>query len=338
MNTLFSKIHKRITAITLVALILVILSGCASHDGKVAKSVAEELMESGHYEDAEKQCAIAVGNGVTDKDFVHMYDILKAYNSALDLYNSGDTEKAQSKLAEISDYSDYKIASDIDKLKDSINDALENSEKIDNSLDEIEDLYNNEKYDIAHEKMLELDEYNMSDDQKSRYDTLQEKINNKSTQHVNSVPSPAHSQPNINYSQYDSSLSKAYIMGAESGYVYFWDGPTGNAQSTAIPNGTTIYTTSQRSNGRTLVKWNGRYGWVTSKYVNIGDASTYTSQYHIQGASSGSVYVWKYSYGDEHYTTISNGTAVSPTGKIDNGRVQIHWGNGYAWITAEYVG
>ncbi len=334
MNSLLSKI-KSITTIVLLTMILAVLSGCVSKDGKVAMSVAKELMETGSYEDAAKQCAIAVGNGVTDKEFVHMYEILKSYNAALDFYKSGDLEKAQEKISEISDYSGFKIASDIEKLKDNIKNETNNSANIDKVLEKVEDLCDIDKYDTAQEKMLELDEYKMTDEQKSKYRELQEKINSKSKQ---SKTEGASASSDVNYSQYDSTLSKAYIMGADTGNVYLWNSSTGNGHSTTIPNGTTLYVTTQKSNGRTLVKWNGKYGWITSKYVNMGDVSTYTSQYHIEGASSGSVYVWKYPHGDEYYATISNGTVVYPTGEIINGRVRIRWGNGYGWVTDEYVG
>ena len=334
MNSLLQKI-KSITVIALFALILAILSGCVSNDGKVAMSVAKELMETGSYEEAAKQCAIAVGNGVTDKEFIHMYDILKSYNAALAYYKSGDLEKAQEKISEITDYSDFKIASDIEKLKDNIKNEANKSADIDKVLEQVQDLCDIDKYDTAQEKMLELDEYKMTDGQKSKYRELQERINSRSKQYKTEETSGA---ADVNYSQYDSTLSKAYIMGADTGNVYLWNSSTGNGHSTTIPNGTTVYATTQKSNGRTLVKWNGKYGWITSKYLNIGDVSTYTSQYHIEGASSGSVYVWKYPHGDEYYATISNGTVVYPTGEIINGRVRIRWGNGYGWVTNKYVG
>lgn len=319
------------------------LSGCVSRAGKTAMLTAKELVAAGSYSEAATQCAIAIGNGVTDKDFLHMYDVVNLYNAALAAYENGNTDEARSKISQIVDYSGLAMANDIERLKEKIKKADEVNEATNKALEKIDDLYDDEDYAKAQEELLTLNEYDMTDEQKEQYRRLQEKLEKKSKPEElaitdqNIAPQASVPAPAVDYSKYDNSLTAAYIMGAETGNVYFWYNASGNEHSTTLPNGTTLYATSQKSNGRTLVKWNGNYGWITSKYLNIGTMSTYTTHYHIEGASTGSVYVWKNAYDDEYYTTISNGTIVYPTGGFKCGRREIRWGDGYAWITAEYV-
>ena len=80
--------------------------------------VAEKLVEAGSYTEAAEQCAIAIGNGVKDKKFAHMAEVLNLYNSALTLYESDKIDSARDKIAQIVDYSDLKMATDIEILKD----------------------------------------------------------------------------------------------------------------------------------------------------------------------------------------------------------------------------
>ncbi|MBR0366177.1 MAG: hypothetical protein IJH94_05190 [Clostridia bacterium] len=258
----------------------------------------KELVAAGAYTEAATQCAIAIGNGVTDKDFIHMSDVVNLYNSALAAYEDDDIDNARLKILQIVDYSGLAMANDIERLKEKIEKAGEDNESINKTLEKISDLYDDGDYVKAQEEFLTLNEYDMTDEQKEQYRKLQEKLEERvrngelsgpdqNTESAVKAPPPA-----ADYSKYDNTLSAAYIMGAESGNVYFWHSASGNGYSTTLTNGTTVHATSQKSNGRTLVKWNGNYGWITSKYVNIGSMNTYTTHYHIEGASSGSVYVW----------------------------------------------
>ncbi len=218
-----------------------------------------------------------------------------------------------------------------------VTEAADKLQLINEQLNEVKRLYDSGDYKSAQKKLYSINEEDMNDSQKDNYRTFEMNIESKLSA-GDDTGSVKHAGTAKDYSNYDNSLSKAYIIGAESGNVYFWNDSSGEGYTATIPNGTTVYTTGKTANGRTLIKWNGDYGWVTSKFLNIGSIDTYSSSYHIQGASSGSVYVWKYPDGDEYYATISNGTKVNPTGIVRNNRAQIYWGNGYAWITLEYIG
>ena len=206
---------------------------------------------------------------------------------------------------------------------------------IDEQLNEVKRLYDNGDYKGAQKKLYSINEEDMNENQWENYRVFEANID--SMLNGNNAPSDVyHAGNTYDYSAYDNSLSVAYVSGAETGNVYFWTASSGDAYTAIISNGTLIYTTGHTSNGRTLVKYNGNYGWITSRY--IGYSSNYSrSGYYIGNASSGSVYVWKSAYGDAYYTTIKNGTSVTPTGNFQNGRTQIYWGNGYAWITSGYV-
>lgn len=211
--------------------------------------------------------------------------------------------------------------------------------QINEQLNKVKKLYDNGKYQEALKELYSIDEEKMNASQRDNYTVFETNIEKKlnTTNNTESTGITDNGTEN-DYSRYDSNLSEAYIMGAESGNVYFWSSSSGKDYNGTIPNGTIIYTTGKTSNSRTLIKWEGKYGWVTSKYVNVGNIDTYTSSYHIQGAESGNVYVWKYAYGDDYYAIISNGTIIVPTGNIENGRVQILWGDNYAWVTMDYIG
>lgn len=328
---------KKIICAILAGLAVLAAAGCSTRDGKVAMNVAEELMESGSYEAAAEQCAIAIGNGVKDKDFIHMSDVLKAYNAALSFFESGDYEKAKEKISEITDYSELKMSGDIETLKDKIYDAADGSKTIDDRLNEVKRLYDSGDFEGAQKKLYSLSETELNDNQRENYEAFERSIQDK-LKGSGSAPSPVkHAGESYNYSQYDDSLYDAYIIGAETGNVYFWMSSSGDSYTTTLPNGTALHTTGHTSGGRTLVKYNGRYGWITSKYLSSRPEYNHGTGYCIDGAESGSVYVWKSAYGDAYYTTIPNGTSVSPTGDYENGRSEILWNGGCAWITSKYL-
>lgn len=319
---------KRISLIISLVLSICLVSGCATRKGRTAMEVAEKLVEAGSYTEAAEQCAIAIGNGVKDKKFTHMAEVLNLYNSALTLYESDKIDSARDKIAQIVDYSDLKMATDIEILKDRIG----SYDRVKADLDDVKIRYNNKDYSGAYNKLSGIDYASLTENQRKEYDKLQGDLLGKP-----GVGGFGTYTDITDYSQYDNSLSPAYIAGAETGNVYFWNNADDNSSSGTLPNGTAVSTTGQKSNGRTLVKWNGRYGWITSKYLSSGYTSTDTNNWRIQGASAGNVYVWVNASGDEYYTTIPNGTIVYPTGVIRNNRAEISWRGGYAWITAEYV-
>lgn len=207
-------------------------------------------------------------------------------------------------------------------------------QSINERLNEVKALYDSGDYKGAQKKLYSINEEDMNADQRNNYNTFEINIESKLNAE-NNTSSPVKHAGNVNnYSAYDNSLSTAYISGAESGSVYFWTASSGDTYSTILTNGTVIYTTGHSSGERTLVKWNGTYGWITTKYIS---SSYKRSGHYISGASTGSVYVWDSAYGDTYYTTIPNGTAITPTGYYVNGRTEIFWGDGYAWITSSYV-
>ncbi len=312
----------------IISLLLVIgaFSACATKEGKTAMSVAEQLIESGLYEEAAEQCAIAIGNGVKDEKFVHMADTLNAYNAALKLYQTDKIDGAKVKIAEIVDYSGLKFASEIESLKDKIN----SYDKVKASLDEIKELFDFGNYQKANELLSEIDEGSLTDGLKNTYVHLKNNVEEKF-----SVFTIAPSD--TDYSQYSNSLTLAYITGAETGNVYFWNDAVSGSYSAILSNGTSVYTTGQKSGGRTLICRDGIYGWVTSRYLSSNYTKSASSTAYIQGASTGSVYVWKNSTGNDYYDTISNGTKVKLTGRRKDNRTEIKWGNGYGWITDDYV-
>ncbi|MGN0181335.1 MAG: hypothetical protein ACI4DP_02820 [Candidatus Ornithomonoglobus sp.] len=332
---------KKIILAIASAAVLAVISGCTNRDGLVAKNVAIELMENGSYSAAAEQCAIAIGNGVKDKDFIHISDVINAYNDALSAFEDGDISEASEKISEIHDYSDLAMADDIEDLKEKIEDEGDNSETINDRLNEVKQLYDRGDYKAAQKKLYSISEDDMDANQRKNYDTFEINIENKLNAENSTSSSSStvqHAGSAYNYSAYDNSLSTAYVSGAETGSVYFWTSSSGDSYTTTLTNGTTIYTTGHSSGGRTLVKWNGSYGWITSRYISSSYRRSYKAiDHYISGASSGSVYVWKSAYGDEYYTTITNGTSVTPTGNYSNGRSQIYWGNGYAWITSAYL-
>lgn len=330
----------KIAALAAVS-VLTVVSGCVNRDGLVAKNVAMELMENGSYSAAAEQCAIAIGNGVNDKEFVHISDVINAYNSALSEFESGNISGAAEKISDIHEYSDLAMAKDIEELKEKIDDANSFSISVDDTLNEVKRLYDSGDYKAAQKKLYSISEADMDANQQKNFDTFEINIENKlnAENNTSSAPTVKHAGSSYNYSAYDNSLSQAYVSGAETGSVYFWVASSGDSYTATLSNGTSIYTTGHSSGGRTLVKWNGSYGWITSRYISSGYSRySYNSvDHYIRGASTGSVYVWKSAYGDAYYTTITNGTYVTPTGYSSNGRSEIYWGNGYAWITSAYL-
>lgn len=206
----------------------------------------------------------------------------------------------------------------------------EPSQSIDDRLNEVKMLYDSGDYKAAQKKLYSINEDDLNALQRENYKEFEAKIDDK----LNSDGTVSHAHRTSNYE-----LSIAYVSGAETGNVYFWTDSSGDSYSSVLSNGNMIYSTRHTLGGRTLVKYNGSYGWITSRYISYSNRNLDPSEYgyHIGGASSGRVYVWNTAYSSTYITTIPNGTSVVPTGYSKNGRTEIVWNDGYAWITSEYV-
>lgn len=210
---------------------------------------------------------------------------------------------------------------------------------INECLNEVKELYDSGDYKGAQKKLYSINEEDMNEEQRGNYNVFEANIDSKLNSSGAEESQIKHAGNVNNYSIYDDRLSPAYINGAKTGNVYFWVASTGDGYTATIPNGTLVYNTLHSSDGRTLVKWNGSYGWITSQYVSSDNTPRYYSPsgYYINGAASGNVYVWSSMYGSTYYATLPNGTEILPTGRYGNGRTEIYWGRGRAWITSDYV-
>lgn len=134
-----------------------------------------------------------------------------------------------------------------------------------------------------------------------------------------------------------------YVSGASTGAVYLRVSPASSENYGIISNGTAVQTIGwQRGwdgNGYTQVIYNGKTGWITSKYLTVYNG--YTSYYTtgiITGADTGRVYLWAYSSGNTTISTVPNGAYISyKPASYSNGRVYGNYNGTYGWFTYKYV-
>lgn len=115
---------KRLFFAVSVLCITMGLFGCTSRMAKLSLEQGNLAMASGDYQTALRSFKIAYSEGFNEKGFQDLIEILSKYQNAKESLDNGDLENAKTIVDTITNYDNYMIKDDIDKLIKDINDAI----------------------------------------------------------------------------------------------------------------------------------------------------------------------------------------------------------------------
>ena len=116
---------KRIKSIVLITSLVLLVSSCGSSTLKKAVEQGKLLIASGDYNEALSSLQLAKNEGARSDELETMIKILDKYINAKAAYDAGQYAKAQQEITAIpSEFSEYTINRDVDKLREDINKKL----------------------------------------------------------------------------------------------------------------------------------------------------------------------------------------------------------------------
>jgi uncharacterized protein YgiM (DUF1202 family) len=109
-----------------------------------------------------------------------------------------------------------------------------------------------------------------------------------------------------------------------------------------VKKGTKLSVTGAVANGRAQIVYSGATRWVTAKYLAIPAATRPSAPGlpRVTGTRYATTALDIRSTSADRYTAITEvprGTALSITGKVVDGRMQVVWGKAVRWVTAKYL-
>lgn len=159
-------------------LLCFLLIGCGNTVVKDALKQSKEAMQSKNYDKALASIEIVLDNDSQNSEALIMKSIITDYLNAKEALDENKPEKARDILQEInSQYEDYSIKDDVNKLKETINNKIQNNEKINSNIEKLSNLVNSQKYNDAKKLAETLKSESLTDEQKKKIDSLYSKIN-----------------------------------------------------------------------------------------------------------------------------------------------------------------
>ena len=124
------------------------LTGCQLNRANETFEKAKTLEEEGQYKKSILLLELVLEDDSEHAEATNLYSILSDYESAKEMYEDEQLEEALKVIQSIdSNYVNYAIKEDVDKLKEMIKNRLTINEEIENYLDEAQYLLESEKFD-----------------------------------------------------------------------------------------------------------------------------------------------------------------------------------------------
>lgn len=159
-------------------LLCFLLIGCGNTVVKDALKQSKEAMQSKNYDKALASIEIVLDDDSQNSEALIMKSIIIDYLNAKEALDENKLEKARDILQKInSQYEDYSIKDDVNKLKETINNKIQNNEKINSNIEKLSNLVNSQKYNDAKKLAETLKSESLTDEQKKKIDSLYSKIN-----------------------------------------------------------------------------------------------------------------------------------------------------------------
>lgn len=169
---------KKLLVITLVLVLTLVASSCGNNLAKQAEKRAIDAIMSCDYETALQYAKIAVAEGSKDEKIIRLCPLLENYIAAEKALETNDVEAAQKALSEINDFPESGMTYYIEKLQNKLNDMLEEENKYEEALKDIESSIQLEVYHYAAECAEELlEEDDLTPEQRKKAEELLKKAN-----------------------------------------------------------------------------------------------------------------------------------------------------------------
>lgn len=168
---------KKLVIVFLSLLMIFGLAGCKESVSKKEMEQGKSYMESKEYDKALSSFELVLKDEPENKEAKIITDIINGYKSAKDNLEKKDVKGLRTSLDGISsEYNNYKIKDDIDKLKS----ELEKLEGIiannDKSIKSLETLVNEKKYSEGKSLVDELNKKDLTNEQIDQVKALSDKI------------------------------------------------------------------------------------------------------------------------------------------------------------------
>ena len=173
------NINKRLlTTVVSIGLASSILFGCNSKKIKEKMEVGINNLNNGKYEEAEGDFNNVLELNKKNKEAENLVNIIENYFAAKKSFENNDINSAKAFIEKIpSNYTDYKIKDDIDKLKSEIKIKLDNIKRIDNDLNKLNTLIAEGKADEARNRIVNVNMKDATKEQKEKAEKIVEKLN-----------------------------------------------------------------------------------------------------------------------------------------------------------------
>ncbi|MGG7211243.1 outer membrane protein assembly factor BamD [Clostridium baratii] len=173
------NINKRLlTTVVSIGLASSILFGCNSKKIKEKMEEGINNLNNGKYEEAEGDFNNVLELNKENKEAESLVNIIENYFAAKKSFENNDINSAKTFIEKIpSNYTDYKIKDDIDKLKSEIKIKLDNIKRIDNDLNKLNTLIAEGKADEARNRIVNVNMKDATKEQKEKAEKIVEKLN-----------------------------------------------------------------------------------------------------------------------------------------------------------------
>ncbi|MEG0425974.1 hypothetical protein [Cetobacterium sp.] len=169
--------------ISIIATVLVsgvlLFSGCGNKI-KEQMDLAIKYLNSGKYNEAKSELDGILKEDSSNSEAKLLENIISDFESSKKLYDDGKFNKANDEIAKIpKEYSNYNIKNDVEKLKESISEKMNEIKEVDNKINDINKLINNGKLDEAKKELDELKNKNLTTDESNKIKDLENDLNKK---------------------------------------------------------------------------------------------------------------------------------------------------------------
>ncbi|MBQ3053906.1 MAG: hypothetical protein IJC89_03265 [Clostridia bacterium] len=176
---------KKVLFFLLINVLIVSLIGCSNLKADIA--AGNKYVSEGEYSLALTYFDKAIKTGDAPDKVIATAEVLRAYISASEAYEKGDTDKAYDILDSLEyDYHGYPFSKEIQNLINNVENGSVNNKYIENKLSNLRTAINDNDLEIAYELVNELEGINLTIEQKEEFDFLTYRLSkldkNNSTQ------------------------------------------------------------------------------------------------------------------------------------------------------------
>lgn len=132
--------------ILIVAVLLVVLTGCEIDTGTKMMEQTRIAIAEGEYDTAMNYGEIAIKEGCDDEEFLNLMSMLKNYLTAKEAFENSDIDAAENSINKIEDYEGTGMSVSVKSLKKSIEEAKEHVDEYKKDTERIQRMLDQDLY------------------------------------------------------------------------------------------------------------------------------------------------------------------------------------------------